>query len=630
MNSGNNDPDKTDQNLDQQGSQKSGDPNSSTPNPPEPPNDSSELYQVSDTEGSQEPLTDRMIQWQSPKEGYIAPPSDGNASAYETGSSAAGGASVPSIEELRWQMPKEEHRASSDTPEGELYQTSSQESPQEVTQQARSWQINSGEVLASSGSSEVYGLKDGGTPANEQPAPDLQVLFADTKYNSDDVYGISSSENASDGSSSVPPSDNTVDNDTGNGANGDADSDKRAPVLNDIYGVSAPTEKFYSREVKEGRRTFEDPDEKYADTIGRAEYEGALSVETLYDRRMNQDRQRMFADDPEPDGETAEPRHPERPKLPSYPFSRGILRPFFCPSFVLRIAMLAFAALVPFYPGIWHFSRHIADIKMASVHGAVETENPQGTSEAEGPVSHWKRLLELPTVNSFLGILFEDRLWLFFVSLIWGVFAIPYLLQVFSVTAAGDDRIEEWPDGGLLNGIVQFFWTAVLVLVAGIPGWLLLRPFDWEEVGFITGTIFLTPVFFLSSMESGTPFTLVTKGVLKSVITVRRYWRRFFIISVLMFLLGAVTFGGILWYVLEDVGTRQLRVIIATVLSALLFSFLPTIYLRYLGRLAWIIQDADRDKKSSSEIEFTADEEVIYIDETYTPPKTRFQGYGNH
>ncbi|MBQ3333680.1 MAG: hypothetical protein IJG83_09700 [Thermoguttaceae bacterium] len=395
---------------------------------------------------------------------------------------------------------------------------------------------------------------------------------------------------------------------------GDA-AKKQSPPSSDIYGVGAPAERFYSPEISRGRRTFEDPDEKYADPVGRAEYEGALSVETLYERRKNQDRHKMLSDGISPDDETIQPRHPERPKLPSYPFFRGILRAFLSPSFVLRISMLAFAALVPFYPGIWHFSRH--GDEMAEVFA-------QSASQAEVPISHWKQLFQLPTINSFLGILFEDRLWLFFVSLVWGVFAVPNLLQVFTVTAAGDDRIEEWPDGGLLNGIIQFLWMAALVLIAGIPGWLILRPLNWEEVGFIAGTIFITPIFFLSSMESGHLFNLATKGVLKSLFTAHRYWRRFYIVSILLFLLGVLAFGGILWYVLEQIGTRQLRVIIATILSALLFSILPTLYLRYLGRLAWIIQDSansgtkgkgDKPSDEDDVIVFTADEEVIYIDE---------------
>ncbi len=599
-----NDPDKTGQNPP---GQNRGDQNNSDPKIPEPPSGSSELYRINDTDGSSGPITDRQIRWQTPKEGYVAPPSDGERSAYETSDSQQAGGDTPSAEALRWQMPKEEFRTSSFTPESELYQTSSQDTPEETTQQARSWQVNAGEVLSDSGSGEVYGLKSGVTPSDQQPGPDLQVLFADTQCNPDDVYSIGSGSGEADSAAAGgPPPD---------GVPGEDAAKKQSPPSSDIYGVGAPVERFYSPEISRGRRTFEDPDEKYADPVGRAEYEGALSVETLYERRKNQERQRMFFDDVSSDDETVEPRHPERPKLPSYPFFRGILRPFLSPSFVLRISMLAFAALVPFYPGIWHFSRHSDD--MAEVFA-------QSASQANVPISHWEQLFQLPTINRFLGILFDDRLLLFFVSLVWGVFAVPYLLQVFTVTAAGDDRIEEWPDGGLLNGIVQFIWMAALVMIAGIPGWLLLRPFDWEEVGFIAGTIFITPIFFLSSMESEHLFSLVTKGVLKSFLTTHRYWRRFYIVSILLFLLGVLAFGSILWYVLEEVGTRQLRVIIATVLSALLFSILPTLYLRYLGRLAWIIQDsANHDAKRGGKkgpdeddvIGFTADEEVIYIDE---------------
>ena len=594
-----NDPDKTGQTPP---GQNRGDQNNSDPKIPEPPSGSSELYRVNDTDGSSRPITDREIDWQTPKEGYVAPPSDGERSAYETSASQQAGSDAPSAEALRWQMPKEEFRASSFTPESELYQTSSQDTPEEVVRRARSWQGGADGVLADSGSGEVYGLKSSATPSDEQPAPDLRVLFADTQYNPDDVYRIGSGSGAP--GESVP-----------NGPSGGSAAKKIPPPSGDVYGVGAPAERFYSPEISRGRRTFEDPDEKYADPVGRAEYEGALSVETLYERRKNQERRKMLFDGVSAAEETVEPRHPERPKLPSYPFFGGILRPFLSPSFVLRISMLVFAALVPFYPGIWHFSRHSDE--MAEVFA-------QSASQTEVPISHWEQLLQLPTINSFLGILFEDRLWLFFVSLVWGVFAVPYLLQVFTVTAAGDDRIEEWPDGGLLNGIFQFVWMAALVLLAGIPGWLLLRPLDWEEVGFIAGTIFITPILFLSSMESEHLFSLVTRGVFKSLFTVHRYWRRFYIVSIILFLLGVLLFGGILWYVLEDIGTRQLRVIIATILSALLFSVLPTLYLRYLGRLAWIIQDSvNRDAKEKGKdrpdedevIVFTADEEVIYIDE---------------
>lgn len=429
-----------------------------------------------------------------------------------------------------------------------------------TSEEIRNLQMPRQETLDSSGGGELYELNRR-KEADEVRGPDLRVLFADSKFTGGEVYGL--------GKPNAPPPE-----------------PKEKPVepvsADGVYGVASAGERVYASDVLHPGKQYEDPDEKYQGIAGNKDFEGEISLELLYGRRQERERTGVFSAPAE--GAEEEPL-PEKSELPRHPFVRGVFRPFFSPGFIVRICMMTFAALVPFYPGVYLFSRvsdELAEFEktLPSEAAAVEALSPNVV----------ERFLHNPRVEQFLLCLYQDRVILFFVCFVWGVFAVPYFLHVFAATAAGDDVIEDWPELSMTSGIGQFLWLLLLVFMAGVPGWLILAPFGWPELGFIVGMIFLTPIFFLSCMETDTLFTLVSSNIVQSLRLLHRAWRQFWILSVGLYIIALFLFSSILWNVAWG-EVSQLNIFCTALLSSLLFSILPVIYLRYLGRLAWLIQE---------------------------------------
>ena len=151
----------------------------------------------------------------------------------------------------------------------------------------------------------------------------------------------------------------------------------------------------------------------------------------------------------------------------------------------------------------------------------------------------------------------------------------------------------------MMGGIIHFLWLTGLVFAAGIPGWILFGLFGMPELGFAVGTIVLVPIFFLSCMEKDSFFTLISPNVLRSISTLSRYWRRFYLLSITLYLIAIFGFCSILWNVVWLEEERKPSVAIAALLASILFSVLPVVYLRYLGRLAWVIQENSAKKPKS-------------------------------
>lgn len=537
----------------------------SNPNEPAQPPKERSLYNVRGNEAADHAnLSEDQKRWQMPKEGIIEPSAEG-LDAYAT----APGEKTPEVsdEVRRWQMPKEERIDTESIPSGNLYSLGSSDSPTDSAE-VRSWQTPADETLKAPMSGELYAVSDK-NDLPEQRGPDLRVLFADSKVDQGELYAVGAQDAAGVPSpkTELPPS----------------ISPASAESAGEVYGVSATPENFYASDVKNPGRTYDTPDEAYGTIAGKRDLEGDLSVDTIYGRRMERDRTGMF-DPPKP--KPYDEPEIEKSPLPSRPFVKGVFRPFFAPAFLLRLLMLTIAATVPFYLGIWFFSR-VAD-DLAEFQRTLPVEQYSVDSGASNRFAQW---LSNPKAEKFLACLYEDRLVLFFVCLVWGVFAVPYFLQVFTATAAGDDRIDEWPDSSMMGGIIYFLWLTGLVFAAGIPGWIVFGLLGMSELGFAVGTIALTPIFFLSCMEKDSFFALISTNVLRSFSTLGGYWRRFYLLSITLYLIGVFGFCSILWNVVWLEEERKPSVALAALLASILFSVLPVVYLRYLGRLAWVIQE---------------------------------------
>lgn len=306
-----------------------------------------------------------------------------------------------------------------------------------------------------------------------------------------------------------------------------------------------------------------------------------VSLDTLYKRRQRAG------------GEEFESA--KRRPLPARPFWDSLLKPFMSPGFLARVGMTAGAAFVPLLCATFFFSnvlsRNIME-KMAND--------------------------DIGTFVAFYSCLWNDRVLFLIFCFLWGIFSAPVAFQIFVDTASGADEIDEWPEYNFVGGLGQFLWILVLMIFAGIPG---AAFFSFIRLNYLVGMILsatvLTPVFFLSCMQADALFALVTKDVFMSLKRNAHSWLCFLGIS-FAFLFGTigVSLAAIRSAIVtvEDQHISFIHAAIVAAILSLFFSFIPALYLRFLGRLAWIIEDDVRKRE---------EEQAAGEDARYEPEEDR-------
>jgi DNA-directed RNA polymerase subunit RPC12/RpoP len=175
--------------------------------------------------------------------------------------------------------------------------------------------------------------------------------------------------------------------------------------------------------------------------------------------------------------------------------------------------------------------------------------------------------------------------------------------SLFLWTTVGNDlpEREDWLEYRLLESSSFAVWLALLTILAATPGYLLLSHVmvlpEWTlelsvrlavvSVLLLIGSfILIFPVFFLSSMESGSYFIVLSKETCRSLINHTGIWLRFYFISFLLFAL----FCSII--LLISIVIHHLLTGISLLIPVwALFSLL---YARFLGRLGWALEESTR------------------------------------
>ena len=313
-------------------------------------------------------------------------------------------------------------------------------------------------------------------------------------------------------------------------------------------------------------------------TFDDAPRDAEYSLEEIYERKR---RER------EENGDDEYVRG-ERPELPARPFLDRIMKPFCSISFLLRLGIISGLAFIPLFLATWLFSKHFS----YAVAEMLEKNE------------------ELGALTAFFRCVWADKVIFSLFCFGWGVFSIPHSFHIFSETAAGADDIDEWPEYNFIGGLGQFLWLTALVGIAGVPGAFLFGVLGLNPlVGFtLSGTI-LTPFFFLGCMQTDTLFGLATKETLASLKRVGKSWLNFYFIA-FAFLFGTVGLSlAAIGAVVSAKGSASRAVFAAAVIS-LIFSFIPALYLRFLGRLAWIIEDDVRRRAEEEAEDDDSDEEA--------------------
>ncbi|MDR3199070.1 MAG: hypothetical protein LBU34_14480 [Planctomycetaceae bacterium] len=165
-------------------------------------------------------------------------------------------------------------------------------------------------------------------------------------------------------------------------------------------------------------------------------------------------------------------------------------------------------------------------------------------------------------------------------------------LSLFLWTTVGNDLPEkdDWLEYRLLDSGSFTVWVFLLTILAVSPGYLLssyIAKGTSEAVllaFLLLGSFMLFfPVLFLSSMESGSYFIVLSKETCRSLITNAGVWLRFYFISFLLLVL----FCSIILFVSFTIH----HILTGFSLLIPVWSFFSLFYARFLGRLGWTLEE---------------------------------------
>lgn len=371
-----------------------------------------------------------------------------------------------------------------------------------------------------------------------------------------------------------------------------------SPALdkNDVYSLAEPAPLPYAparveQTSETGKKEKKDKKEKKSKkTKYSDDDDSSLSLEELYARR------RREAEDEEIVLE-------KRRELPERPFWDELLTPFCSMTTLIKLGLVSCAAFLPLFLATVFFTRTLA--------GDVQTMLQE---------SH-----QLSALSAFIECIWQDKVIFLMLCFSWGVFSTPYSFHVFTETASGSDEFNEWPEYSFLGGLGQFLWILCLIFIGGLPGLLLFSLLHLNPtVGYVCSTVLLTPIFYLSCMQADGLFVLITKDVALSLKRVKESWLCFFGISYAL-LFASIAFSlFMIWFAVDNHVTLNpgerpgfpslgKSAFIAALMS-IGMTFFPALYLRVLGRLAWIIED-DVRKRAEQEEEDDVDESYEEGDE---------------
>lgn len=386
----------------------------------------------------------------------------------------------------------------------------------------------------------------------------------------DDVFALRSDDAPS---ASAPPTPNPNDGPTVAPPKNDASNEP------DVYGLAEPIPTPSQPSPTVAPPKNDAPKPKKKKTPPKTDFDDAekteYSLEEIYERKRREREEK--GDDEYVRG--------ERIPLPERPFVDRLMTPFRSPSFLLRLGAISGLAFIPLFLATWLFSRHFSFVV------AEMLEKNQ----------------ELGALTAFFRCVWGDKVIFSLFCFGWAVFSIPHSFHIFTETASGADEIDEWPEYNFVGGLGQFLWLTALTFIGGTPGAFLFGVLGLNPlVGFAFSGTILTPFFFLGCMQKDALFYLATKETVQSLKRVGKSWLTFYFIA-FAFLFGTVGLSlAAIGAVVSAKGSASRAVFAAAVIS-LIFSFIPALYLRFLGRLAWIIED-DVRRRAEEEEDAEADE----------------------
>ena len=308
------------------------------------------------------------------------------------------------------------------------------------------------------------------------------------------------------------------------------------------YGVEAPSVRVYPSGLPKSDETSSSND-------------GDISLETIYGRRKEKDNT---------DQNDAEIKSVEPNPLPPHPFSTRLLRPLVNPGMFIKLGCLA--AL------LWGLLSIVVPLFQRSAHG---TFKEGGLSGAEKMILGRKGEIVFGAWRSYAYLFL-------FAFVPWFFCAIPFLLQITEQTSDCDDKISDWPELSPIPMICRFGWFLLLVLTAGLPGYLILGLIGMGHFGFVLTLFILFPIFYLSTADTDSFFCLLSKNILHGVKLAPKAWRNWYFLSLVLTVLSLLLF-----FISVGDGIFRIRGVAHTAIvvafCAVLIPFSIFLYFRLLG-----------------------------------------------
>jgi hypothetical protein len=174
-----------------------------------------------------------------------------------------------------------------------------------------------------------------------------------------------------------------------------------------------------------------------------------------------------------------------------------------------------------------------------------------------------------------------------------------FLLHFYSLTSSGMD--EEDFKGELVpfDYFVVGLWLFMFSLVATAPGFLVANVLDQPAFIIVAMRIsywMFFPIFFLSSLEAGSMFAVLTKNILVSLFRLPFAWFRFYFLTGILF-----TLSDVCLVVAVGLATISSLSLLWIMLGFFLFAVQSLFFFRLLGRHAWLLEETDRRRRELEE-----------------------------
>jgi DNA-directed RNA polymerase subunit M/transcription elongation factor TFIIS len=180
-----------------------------------------------------------------------------------------------------------------------------------------------------------------------------------------------------------------------------------------------------------------------------------------------------------------------------------------------------------------------------------------------------------------------------------------FLIHFYSFTSSGMDegefKGEIAPSDYFVNGLWLFTFTFVAVIPGCLFGNFLHQSSGLTYIMMRISHGFFFPIFFLSSMEEGSMFAVLAKNTIISLFRQPFAWFRFYLLTGILVTLCDLCLFFVTWF-----DSTGFLFFVSITLFFFLFAIQSLFFFRLLGRLAWLIEETDRQRR---EIEFEEEEE---------------------